>query len=355
MPRTATNRCRTLVAEAETQGACCFASNAAERRQLNRMVARGELARPMPGLFADAALWSRLKPDKRALMIIRGLARKHPTWVFCDMSAALVYGLWVSYDDARLIHVVASSGRKAPRTIPIVIHTMKVEAMEVNGVRVTTLERTVFDCCRFHPVRASLGVADAALRLARAGNAWLRAAFERFGKGNKGWRTASFVASIANGLAENGGESLARATMIMLGYQVPELQVEIENPIESETYRADFHWVLPDGSRVVGELDGHDKYCLPEMTGGRDVVDVLTAERLRESRINALRIPVMRFSLADVRSTRRFTRILDGFGIPRVKKRRPRVGAGARPALDTQFIVLNGYTVEFMEEYAPVA
>lgn len=350
MARAATERCRTAIEEAQAQGACCFAQDANMQRQLARMAKRGELACPVAGLYADAALWSRLKPDKQALMIIHGLARKHPNWVFCDMSAALVHGLWVSYADARTIHVASRRARTNSPDNPLLWHKMNVDFVEIDGVRVTTLERTVFDCCRLHPVRASLGVADAALRITGKDREWLREAFAGFAKQSKDWHVADYVARIANGLAENGGESLARATMIMLGYQVPELQVELPNPIDSDSYRADFLWTLPDGTQIAGELDGHDKYVLPEMTGGRDTVDVLLAERMRESHINALRIPVARFSLRDVRSKQRFSRILDAFCIPRVTRKAVRERTASWLAADTETIELDGWVVEVLVE-----
>ena len=252
MPRAATDHCEQLVNEAAAQGACLFTADAKDRRQLNRMVKRGVLVRPHTALFVDAALWSQLDPNQKSLMMIRGLAKQHPDWVFCDMSAALVHGLWVSYKDARVIHIC---GPRSWNKEGIVCHKMNVDSIEVDGVRVTTLERTVFDCCRLHPVRASLGVADAALRITENDNEWMHAAFARFSHRNKGWHVADYVASIANGLSKNGGESLARATMIMLGFETPRLQVELRNPIDPDSsYRVDFLWDLPDGTQVAGEL-----------------------------------------------------------------------------------------------------
>lgn len=351
MPRAATEKCRALVAKAEAQGACCFPTSASERRQLDRMVARKELVRPLSGLYANAALWCRIDENIKSLMIIRGLAKKHPSWVFCDMSAALLHGLWVSYNDSKQIHVVKPAGHKSTHDASIVFHAMKVDFVEIGGVRATTLERTVFDCCRLHPVRSSLGVADAALRLTGQSNDWLLTAFQQFSRRSTGWHVARYVAGIANGLSENGGESLARATMIMLGYQVPELQVELPNPIDKSTYRTDFLWNLPDGTRIAGELDGHDKYLLPEMTGGRDAIEVLTDERLRESRINALRIPMMRFSVADVRSPQRFARIMDAFGIPHIKRPQATISLPVK----TQFLEIDGWEIELLVEYASAA
>lgn len=127
------------------------------------------------------------------------------------------------------------------------------------------------------------------------------------------------VLSFANPLSENGGESYARAVMIEEGFQVPTLQVELPDPISpSGTYRVDFLWRLPDGSYVAGEFDGLRKYNDPRYRGGRSANEVLIAERERESHLNALGLPVMRFKFADVLDRRRFVRLLEQFGIPRV-------------------------------------
>lgn len=65
---------------------------------------------------------------------------------------------------------------------------------------------------------------------------------------------------LANGKSENSGESLARATMIELGFKNPELQREFFNKNNPEwPYRVDFAW--EDNKKlIVGELDGTDKY-----------------------------------------------------------------------------------------------
>ena len=95
----------------------------------------------------------------------------------------------------------------------------------------------------------------------------------------------------------------------------------MDDPLERRRrYRADFLWTLPDGSQVIGEFDGREKYVNPEMTGGRDVVDVLADERLRESRISACGAPIMRFSYRDVCDRRFFDRLLRTFRIPHVMR-----------------------------------
>lgn len=66
----------------------------------------------------------------------------------------------------------------------------------------------------------------------------------------------------ANGLSENAGESLARGTMINLGFMIPELQREFEIPHVNLKYRCDFLWSLNNGELIVGEFDGYSKYYI---------------------------------------------------------------------------------------------
>lgn len=126
------------------------------------------------------------------------------------------------------------------------------------------------------------------------------------------------TAMYANPLAENGGESMARGTMIELGYEVPELQVEVPNPLDdNHPFRVDFMWQRRDASLVIGELDGMDKYIEPEMCKGRTSVEVMSAERVRESRLTIAGARVMRFHFDDVLDRTGFASILDVFGVPK--------------------------------------
>lgn len=345
MAKQPTLQCRAAVLEAQAHGACHASTSKAEQRQLKRMAQRGELVCPITGIFASASWWAERNPNERALAQIRGLAKKHPEWVFCDMSAALVHGLWVPFDATDKLHILTPRKTPSKNSSTIVRHfSDKLDFEEIDGIRVTPLARTAFDCCRSYPVRTCLGVADSALRLLHRDSLWLKRQFQGFSRHHKGWKQASIIASLANPLAENGGESFARATMVMLGFQMPKLQVEIQDPICGNTYRLDFCWDMPDGTRVAGELDGKEKYTNPNMTGGKGLEDVLIDERLRESRINALRIPVARFSIKDVREPARLARILDAYGVPRVA-RKPKLDTSR--ALNWQVLKLGEFLIEY--------
>ena len=112
---------------------------------------------------------------------------------------------------------------------------------------------------------------------------------------------------------------MARAVMIENGFMPPELQVPIENPDRPGwPWRTDFYWLLPDGTTVAGELDGGEKYVNPNMTHGRDALQVLRDERIRESQLTLAVDRVMRFTFADVIDERRLVALLERFGIPRI-------------------------------------
>ncbi|MBQ6523099.1 MAG: hypothetical protein IJI12_00400, partial [Atopobiaceae bacterium] len=127
--------------------------------------------------------------------------------------------------------------------------------------------------------------------------------------------------SHADTLAESGGESIARATIIEQGFMLPELQHVLRDITDSSvTYRVDFWWETEGQQPIIGELDGHDKYVVPTMTNGKSIVEIMSNERLRESRVSGSGAKVMRFSYADVINTEYFVHLLDSFGVPRVEK-----------------------------------
>lgn len=70
------------------------------------------------------------------------------------------------------------------------------------------------------------------------------------------------LCQLADGKSENGGESLARAAMIELGFVRPQLQREFPNFNNSKwPYRVDFAWETGE-KLIVAEFDGADKYLV---------------------------------------------------------------------------------------------
>ena len=288
-----------------------------EAGRMRRAWRRGDLVRLARRVYALREQSDALDPVERELYTIRTLASQYPSWVFSHTSAAVVHNLEVGYGQLGTIHVACGENSHTRSRSNICRHVINGDTFaQVNGINVTSLERTTFDCMRTGRFPRALAIADSALRITGNDVDHFIEAFERLHGAHTNKRRPIEIMAYADGRAENGGESVARASIIKLGYEVPDLQVEVPNLFDcAHPYRVDFYWDL-NGGPVAGELDGHDKYVDSTMTEGRSMVEVFSDERLRESRISGSDVKVMRFSYADVRNYKLFGHLLDVFGIP---------------------------------------
>lgn len=304
-----------LYSEAEATHSCVVARDCGMRNALDRRVARGDAVKLLPGLYQRASYWERLDRDARERHIIQGVADQDCSHIFCFTSAARIHGLEVSHLLPRDVHIACAKTRRHGR---LVRHDVPVQdACTVGFLRVTPLVQTVFDCIRSLSFPPALGIADSALRLTGRLAGDFADEMACCCKGRCGMARALTIMALADGRAENGGESYARAVMLEHGVMVPDLQVEHWDRIGGGMFRTDFEWAeLPAGD-VAGELDGVGKTEDQAMLGDRTIRDALRDERLRESRLTALGLKVARFSFAQVRAVGPLLRILDGFGVPR--------------------------------------
>lgn len=309
---------RKRLESAHENGLCLVPASTSDAHRLRQAYRRGDLVSPAPQVYALPELWEGINPVERERHRVCALAKLHPTWVFAGVSAAAMHGLSVSYGLLGRVHLACGRNARARNTRHYIRHVIdKDDCVLIDGVRVCSLERTVFDCTRSYGFDHALAIADSALRVSEKTRDWFVEAFGRYSRNHRNaWRPAEIMA-LADSRAESGGESLARAQMIQNGYMLPELQKKLHNPLnDSESFRVDFFWKLGSGN-VAGEMDGREKYVNPAMTGGRSAVDILADERVRESLVTSYNVRVMRFSYKDVRNARTFCRIMDLFGIPR--------------------------------------
>lgn len=307
-----------MVGAAEREERCIVAESRAERQRLYRAAKSGKLIAVAKGMYVRPDKWLSLEKREQTLHIMRTMQHTHPHWTFAGPSAALVYGLWVSYDALLPIQIAVGrreDGRDGSLAKRVVISGDAPSI--VGGLRVTSFERTVFDCLREMDFAHGLAIADSALRIKGWNLDRLVNAIENMPHRCAGWKRAMQTVRHADARAESGGESMARARMQLLGYALPDLQVKVHDVVDGNVYRGDFGWRLADETLLIGELDGHEKYVNEQMTGGRSVVEVLSDERLRESRINGPRVSVMRFSFSEMMDDRRFREILDAYGVPK--------------------------------------
>ena len=304
--RRVSERLNGLFELAERDGRCLAGDAPWLASALGVRTKNGGVIRVRRGLYARTSYWADLSPIERHLHVARALAREHPDWVFCRMTAAMALGLSMTYArhdfEGMPIEIVAPSGahcgvRNGIRMLP---RLGAGAVWRASGLLVASPAQTVFDCVRYLPFDESLAMADSALHMKlMEGSEFVRLVV---GAGrSRGIRNARRVLACMDGRAESGGESMVRARMIELGYKEPELQVEFPNPLEpGRTYRADM--LIRCGERlVVIELDGKCKYEDPKMLVGRTPLRVLLDERQREALLTSHGVEVMRLRYEDAK------------------------------------------------------
>ena len=304
--------------EAERRGVCLVPTNEVFAQKLRRRRERFGLMSPRRGLYVRQEYWDGLPEDKRALCLLRSLAILHEKWVFCSVSAAVVYGFDVPFELLGTVYI--RGGRGCKERVDNHVRTragVSPSSFVRQGVRVVNIYETLFGCMCDAPFDCAVAIVDSALHKG-VDREKVQSYLDEECRGRQGVRRARKILLFADGRAESGGESRARVAMARLGFAAPELQVSIADPFDaSKTYRYDYFWVLSDGSAVAAELDGKQKYKDPGMLQGRTALNVLTDERRRESRLSLYRIPIMRFSFEESQDPVRFPLLLEAFGIPR--------------------------------------
>ncbi|NMN01091.1 CTP synthase [Bifidobacterium sp. DSM 109958] len=309
-----------LFAAAEQAHRCAFPNDEAAVKAIARRVKTGDLVRPHRGLYARAAYWNALDPLERTRHIVRALALRHPDWVFCGPTAAIMLGLDCSYRLASPICIVARPGAHYRNTDRLVHQPIAYPETiaTADGVTVTDVLRTLFDCAARHPLRYALGPLDSALRMGLIGREQMLG-YPGAVKYTRNRAAVERAFSLADGRSENGGESEARAVLTDLGYPPQDLQTTfpcLDDP--RRTHRTDFLWVREDGGRVAGELDGTRKYVDPAMTGGLTIRGVVDEERDRQRCLERQGVRVVRMYHSELDRPWRIGRRLEEAGVPHI-------------------------------------
>lgn len=278
-------RLQLALAVTEREGICLRARNSRRRRILRARAAKGELLAVRDDMFVRPEYWNGLTYRERIMHQLRTAARMHPNAAFAQISAAAIWGLNETYRMHDRIHLATDLQSHCRDRRYYAFHFMpKVEAEQHEGLNVTGLLQTVFDCARTLDFPQALAICDAAMRI----HGVVRHALEVFVEGRRGYKgvaAARNVVAHGDARSENGGESIVRGLLIEWGYVTPLLQQWIQDPVTGRWYRVDFLWVLPTGEMIVLELDGREKYVNPDMLAGGDGIDAVLAEKERESNI----------------------------------------------------------------------
>jgi len=298
------------------------------RARLRTMLAERRLVIAHRGWYVDAKVWGAWYVEQRhaAQVIAVWRAQRGSQSVLSHTSAAVIHGLPLYRMTPSRVHVSdpRTNGRVGRET-SVARHEVSVDGdvVDVAGLRVTSLARTVADLIGAVPVESAVSLADAALRSI----AWIsddreydetqdelfRAevrACAALRPGARGSVQARWVAAFADGRAERPGESVSRVHLHRLGFAQPRLQVRIAR--RRGYYDVDFGL---DDVDLWGEFDGDGKYTDPAMRGDATPLEVVMAEKRREDDIRGItRRGIVRWGWAHIASADALRRRLAEFG-----------------------------------------
>jgi predicted transcriptional regulator of viral defense system len=221
--------------------------------------------------------------------------------VVSGVSAAVLHGfdLW----KPALSRVELTSETDTSR-LELDVHHHRAELLPddvvgVNGLRVTSIARTLVDVARTSDFEQGVVAADSALRLLQRPCTDLRPLIDRYGQWPGGRRLAAMF-NFADGRADNLAESRTRAL----------LHTALLPPMTPQVFIYDEDFVLVGiadlaaiGCGTLVEFDGRAKYGID----GQDVRVQLIAEKMRSDRMGDLGYEIARPMWEDL-STRRLRR-----------------------------------------------
>jgi hypothetical protein len=258
--------------------------------ELRRLRAQRRLTALRPGAYVpsdDARL-----ADAIARHALAARAAAHALTsdaVMSHASAAVLHGLTLWDVPLGRVHLTRDRATGGRCTALRHVHTAGLddsEVTEVDGIAVTTVDRTLADLARTLPFEPALVVADAALHRHWTTSAAFVDAVAR-AAGRRGSPRARRVAEAADLRSESVGETRSRIAIARAGLPAPTLQYEVPEI----GARTDFYW--PE-FRTVGEFDGKIKYGRA-LRPGQSASDVVYAEKRREDALRDLGFKVVRW------------------------------------------------------------
>jgi len=251
----------------------------------------GDLVRIRQGAYVGERTWAGLAGRGRERAVVRVVHDRLATGTLSHRTAALVWGLPLVGDRSTGVHLTVPLGAGGRSRRDIVRHATSRPVQETlrDGLRVTTVARTVVDLARSAGFLTGVTAADHALHAGLTDRGELDEVLAAI-TGTRGYRVARQVVDFADGRTESAGESLSRVRMHELGVPRPVPQQEFHLPGERD-YRVDFYW--PD-KRRSGEFDGKSKYGVDGLSP-QEAADRLWQEKRREDALRAAGYAVVRW------------------------------------------------------------
>lgn len=244
-------------------------------------------------VFSDhlAQLDARSRHALRIEAILPGLSDDA---VVSHDSAAVLHGLPLFGADLSKVRVTRNRRGGGRTTAGVVVHSSTLDdVVEIDGIRVTSMARTITDIARTRSLDTAVSMGDEALRRGVRPEL-LDDELDR-ARTRKGVAHARRAVAMLDGRSESVGESLGRLRLVQSGFTDIDLQVEIYDEDRIHVARVDALVC----TRVATEFDGkvkYQKYLRPGQSAG----DAVFEEKKREDRVRELGYPVVRFTWSDL-------------------------------------------------------
>ena len=288
---------------------------------LQRARREGALQQVRRGVYAGS---DDLDDRSRHLRLIRAtVPMAGPGSVVSHASAGVLHGLPVPVRSLDRVWATRTSGGHGRHGS--VLHLRKCrlapdEITVIDGIPVTTLERTVIDLSRLLAYEWGVIACDAALAGGLDREALLAAAARAAGW--PGARKAVAAAIFADGQAQSPLESVSRVQLHRLGFPTPVLQLPVVSG-GKVVATCDFGW---DEAGLVGECDGKFKYGRL-LKPGETPDDAVMREKRREERIRGAGFWIVRWGWDEAWNPTALRRIVDqGFALAPRSRRRSQAG-----------------------------
>jgi hypothetical protein len=266
-----------------------------ERERLYTRVRRGELVPIFRGSYVRASAWDRLDEDARyRAKVEAAIQRTDGRHLVSHESAAALWRLPTLAAWPDRVHVIQTPDSGTRSTALFERHSYEhvSDPSEIDGVKLTSLARTVVDIAALRSFATSTVFADAALRRTTHPVPGIpaapldRAALLRelaLVPLRQGTARARAVILFADAAADRPGESASRVSMHLAELPAPILQQALRGA-SGRQYFVDFWW---PSHNLIGEFDGKGKYRDPEFLGGRSPEQALLDEKGREDDLRA--------------------------------------------------------------------
>ena len=268
-----------------------------DRAELARMSRSKELVHIRRGAYREPSP-AELDPRVAHLHLLEATMRQSaPEMVASHVSAAAVHDLPIWGDQLSRVQLSRDrrGGGKGRRYSQL--HGVSLperDVVVVDGLRVTTLARTVLDLACASPMERAVAAGDAALRRG-ADPEELVELLERGAK-RRGIGQARRTIAFLDARSESAGESVSRVKFHLIGVPKPDLQYDVYGSGGAWVARTDFWW---SDFSTVGEFDGKIKYARA-LAPDQPIEDVLFDEKRREDALRDEELQVVRWIWKDL-------------------------------------------------------